>query len=268
MTETTTRRIHVPREAAGLGGVAWAYLAALTRGTRGATQATDILATFREIFNENRSAAVDGLVEVGGSRATAEDITPRSLSPSATVTPDDATALAVSIYPVTELGRLAGEAGWGDADALFSIFSDVPNTPDELRSWFVDRLASVWPQGTANAHGRFLWWFATNVSSSTDASRLFSQYVFQGRDSPEPAATGATSIQEAAAAVAAGGSPGAPIELFPEGIAITARPSGWRSALWWMVPLAIFLVIGSSSLGLWYYQRKYGRLPWQKRGSR
>lgn len=263
MTGTATTAVRVPREAAALGGVAWAYLAALTRGTRGAAEATSILTTFRELFNENRAASVDGLVAVGGTRATAESITPATLRPGATVTADDATAIAISIYPVTELGRLGGETRWGDGDALFAIFSDVPVSPDELRSWFLDRLANVWPQGTSNPHGRLLWWFATSIASGEDASRVFVQYVFQGRDEPEPLAAGASSIQDAAAAVAAGSSPTA-IEL--PGVAITARPSGWRSARWFYVGLAVLIAVGMSSLGLWYYQRRYGRLPWQKRG--
>lgn len=260
MTGTTTTAVRAPREAAALGGVAWAYLAALTRGTRGVGEATSILGTFRELFNENRPALLDGLVAVGLPDADP----PRTLAPSATLTSDDVTAVMLSIYPVLELARLTGASEWGTADELYERF-DAGNTVDALRTWFLDRLANVWPQGTSNPHGRLLWWFATSISSGDDASRVFVQYVFQGRDEPEPLAAGASSIQDAAAAVAAGSSPTA-IEL--PGIAITARPSGWRSGRWFYVGLAVLIAIATSSFGLWYYQRRYGRLPWQKRGHR
>lgn len=260
MTATSTT-VRIPREAAGLGGVAWAYLAALTRGTRGTTEATGILATFREIYNENRSAVVDALVAVGGARSSAESIAPSTLRPSSTPTADDSTAIAASIYPMTEMGRLHGETGWGDADALFGVFSEVSETTDGLRTWFLDRLASVWPQGSSNAYARQLWWFAANISNGEQASSVFSQYVFQGRDEPEPAARGATSIQEAAAAVL--GSEANPIEL--PGIAITARPSIWRSAWLYLIFGGVALSVGGTALWLWWYQKKHhGRFPWQR----
>lgn len=265
MTETTRTAVRIPREAAALAGVAWSYLAALARGSTAAAGAASILEAFRDQYNDNRSAAVDGLVAVGGSRSSSESIAPRTLRPGGTVTPDDATAIAVAIYPLTEVGRLAGESRWGDADALFSIFSDVPSTADGLRGWFLDRLASVWPQGGANAHGRLLWWFAGRIADGASADAVFSSYVFQGRDEPEPLAAGATSIQDAAAAITSGAGSSSSAPVIPE-IRITARPSNLRSPLWYAVAVAIFLSVALTSYGLWNYQRRHGgKFPWQGR---
>jgi hypothetical protein len=216
---------------------------------------------FRELFTENRSAVVDAVVALGYPRAEAEADIPRP-RPSSSLVSADSTALAFALWPFLDVGRAAGETGWGNTDQLYDIFEAVPiGDAAALRAWFMDRLASVWPQGTANAHGRQLWWFASGIRSGEDASAVFVQYVFQGRDEPEPLAHGASSVQEAAAAIL--GSEASPIEL--PGIAITARPSSTRSALWYLVWAAVLASIGASAYGLWWYNRKYGRMPWQGR---
>ena len=262
-----TRTVSISREAAGCAGVAWSYFAALTRGTRGVAEATSILATFREIFNDNRSAVVAALVSVGGRAADIEGALPRTLRPGSTLTADDASALSLSVYPVCVLGRATGETGWGDAAALLRVFMSVPSNARALHDWFVDQLASVWPQGTANAHGRLLWWFASWIRSGDDADTVFSGYIFQGSDNPEGPARAPT-VQEMAARLTAaseGDAPDAVAIDIGEAGHITASPSHRRSALWWAVAVTIVLAIAGSSYGLYYYQKKHGgKMPWQK----
>lgn len=261
MTATATVATRIPREAAGLAGLAWSYLAALTRGTAGVAEAAAILPAFRSAFADNRSAVVDAAVAIGYPRSEAEADIPTG-SPAGGYGGSDPVMIAFSLWPYLEIARAVGESRWGTVDELYDRFETVPSENGTLRTWFLDNLASVWPQGTSNQHGRMLWWFAAGVHDAHSADSLFSQYVFQGRDEPEPLAAGATSIQEAAAAIR--GSEANPIEL--PGVSITARPSIWRSGLWFWVGAAVLGGLGLTSLYLFWFNRKYHRLPWQKRG--
>lgn len=255
----------IRREAAALAGVAWSYLAALARGSsaaRGSSEAGSILTAFRGQFNENRSTIVDAAVSRGYPRAEAEADIPRTLRPVAGISDDDSQALTFSLWPYLDIARAAGETGWGDADQLYDAFVRPASGVEALRAWFLDTLASVWPQGTANAHGRLLWWFASGIRNAEQADTVFSGYIFQGADNPEPTGSGASTIQDMAARIAAA-SEGTVIEG-PE-IRVTAPPSNRRSALWWVIAVAIAVAIAGTSYGLYAYQKKHGgRMPWQR----
>jgi hypothetical protein len=259
VTAAATVATRIPREAAGLAGLAWSYLAALTRGTGGVAEAAAILPAFRAAFADNRSAVVDAAVAIGYPRAEAEADVP-SGSPSGGYSQNDGVMIAFALWPYLEISRAAGETGWGSTDELYDRFEVIPNENGTLRTWFLDNLARVWPQGTSNAHGRVLWWFASSIRDAHTADAMFSQFVFQGRDEPEPLAAGGTSIQDAAAAIR--GSEASPIAL--PGVTITARPTWMRSALWYWVGVAILGSVGVSALYLFWYNRKYGKLPWQR----
>lgn len=291
MTATGTYVGRVPREAASLAGVAWAYLALRSTGTPAA--ATAALATFRELYGEVRPGLVEALASLRlVTREQAEATLPRVLTPAPTVRREDITALAISIYPICELSRLnaasllprnqQGEVladtdapNWGTAEDLRGIFSAAPATEAGLNAWFA-RLTAVWPDDSRDPYARQLWWFANLAHDEAPTAvggtleRAFLNYSFASGSASYVRPD--TSVQEAAAArvppealsppvtaaeMAAPEPP--PIELDPT--VITARAAG--RGLWqWFMLAAVILGVGGLSWYLWSYRRAK---PWRSR---
>lgn len=284
MTATATRAGVVPREAAALSGVAWAYLSLLSTGSGPA--ATAVLALFRELYNENRSAVVAALPALAIVTAEqAERTLPRTLTLTGPVTRADVTAVSISIYPMLELGRLnasrlsassfQGEAGdssatpYGSAEELRAVFASVGATESALRTWF-SQLTAILPRASSDPYARQLWWFANNAAAggagARDATeRAFLDYIFRDADAGADRST----ITQSARAVTAGTSTPpviappiieAPateslVELDPT--VITVRASPWRSPWVWLAIGAGVVTVGGVSW--WVYSRRSRR---------
>lgn len=284
-------RADVPREAAGLGGVAWTYLAlhsgSIGSGTAALSAAASVLTAFRELFNDNRSAVVDALAALRIVTAEQANATlPRSLPPSATLTRADITALAISLYPIVELSRLAsasrvastfqGEAletvdapNWGTAEDLRAIFAAAPAGESGLNAWFT-RFTSVWSRSSSDPYARQLWWFATTTAAVPAAQagaaidRTFTNYVFTGDDAAADRSTITQQAREVApaASIPSGGSVSLPPEVELSPTVITARAGG-RSAWMYFLIAAAIAGVGGLSWYVWFYRQRSAK-PWRK----
>lgn len=290
MTERTVSAIS--RDAIGIGGVAWAYLALRSGSVSGAPLSAPgaALDTFRALYMDGRSTIVDALGSLTVTRATAESTLPRTIPVSGPVTRTDLTALGAAIMVpalLDQLNRRSAVASsyqgaapadipggaWGTDDELMQLFADMPGSEGSaLTAWF-QRLTAIWPRGSSNAYARQVWWFTgvalgagpADVASALD--RAYTSYVFANADPSTVSATASIQQQAAAvvppAAIPTGGGITSPpaVELDPT--VIRARASG-RSIWEWLVIALGFSAVGGLSWYVWFYRRRNTK-PWRRR---
>lgn len=294
MTESRTGAMVVPREAAGLGGLAWAYLA-LSSGVvapPAPSVPAAVLGKFRDVYNDMRSALVEGLGNLGieGTDGTL----PRTLPVAGAFARADATALAISLLPILELARLnaggtpvssyqgetapdAASSSFGTGEEFLAVFRAAPASEAALRTWFRDQVAPMLPRGGWNGYSRLLWWFPTTIAAAPAAQaadvaeRCFLDYVFADSNATTVRSTPGQQAREivgggsvpTGTSVAPSASPAvtsAPPEIELDPVVITARAT---PRPWWHYFVIAF---GVASLGglSWYFWSYRQRQPWRR----
>jgi hypothetical protein len=220
------------------------------------------------MYNDNRPA----LARLFRLLGLPESELPRTLVPG-TATTANTYALVYSIYPyVLAAAEVEGAMRGADVEAMFApLFTTSMNSP-AVRAWFNDELTPRWPEGSSESVPRYLWSFdraaraagVTPANAGVAVEAFAMQSVFGGDDAFRASATSSTqTAAEVLAAIASGGE----VESAPIALPETRISAPRADATAWMY-LVIGLGITSVGLiawGLWYYQRRYGRMPWEKR---